>query len=231
MQRLSNALLPNQKGLYRAMRLVSINVGKAERIEHAGKSGETGIYKRPTEQAVRVTVTGLEGDAICDTDNHGGADQAVYVYGSEDYLWWSKELGYELTPGRFGENLTLSDMESGGYRIGDRFHLAEVILEVTAPRIPCGTLAARMDDRDFPLRFKQAERPGLYCRVIREGSVQAGEPITVEPYAGETVSAIEMFRSFYRKDQDEATLRRFLAAPIAVRARTYMDKQLRKLLE
>jgi len=212
------------------MRLLSVNIGKAQHIKNAGKSGKTGIFKHPTTTPVPITFLGLAGDEICDTPNHGGADQAVYLYGSEDYAWWANELGYMLTPGAFGENFTLSDLESAAYRIGDRFRIGEVILEVTAPRIPCGTLAARMGDSKFPKRFQQAERPGLYCRVIQEGAVQEGDSVTLEPYVGETVLAIEMFQNFYRKDQDEMTIRRYLAAPIAIRARVDMERRLQKLL-
>lgn len=212
------------------MRLLSINIGKAQNITNAGKSGKTGIFKQPIITPVLITFLGLAGDEICDTANHGGTDQAVYLYGSKDYEWWTNELGYMLAPGTFGENFTVSDLESAAYRIGDRFRIGEVILEVTAPRIPCGTLAARMSDPKFPKRFQQAERPGLYCRVIQEGIVQEGDPVTLEPCVGESVLAIEMFRNFYRKDQDEMTLRRYLAAPLAIRARVAMEQQLQKLL-
>ena len=44
----------------------------------------------------------------------------------------------------FGENLTIAGLESARMLIGDRLALGSVILEVTSPRIPCVTLAARM---------------------------------------------------------------------------------------
>jgi MOSC domain-containing protein YiiM len=52
-----------------------------------------------------------------------------------------------------------------------------VVLEVTAPRIPCATLAARMGDPQFVKKYRRAERPGLYCRVIREGNLQTGNEV------------------------------------------------------
>ena len=101
---------------------------------------------------------------------------------------------------------------------------------MTAPRIPCVTIAARMGDPLFPKRFRHAERPGLYCRVIQEGEVQAGDEVRVEKYAGETISAIEMFREFYKPRRDEARIRRFLAAPIAIRDRVEKERRLEKVL-
>lgn len=212
------------------MQLVSVNIGREQPIQNAKPSNKTGIYKSPVTTPVQVTRMGLHGDSICDIKNHGGVDQAVYVYGTPDYAWWSEALGYEVLPGTFGENLTLSRLESARMQIGDRFHIGPVTLEVTAPRIPCVTLAARMEDPSFVKRFREAERPGLYCRVIREGAVQAGSDVTLEKYPGETISAIEMFRDFYQPELSEAALRRHLAAPIAVRDRVDKEKALEKLL-
>lgn len=212
------------------MRLISVNVGQIQEIQNAKPSRETGIYKRAVTGPVQVKINGIAGDEISDTSNHGGVDQAVYVYGSPDYAWWSERLGRELLPGTFGENLTITELESARARMGDRIHIGSVILEVTAPRIPCATLAARMGDPSFARRFREAERPGLYCRVVREGYVQSGDSVTLQSYPGEKTTAIEMFRDFFEADLDEATLRRHLATPIAIRARAEYEKRLEKLL-
>ncbi len=198
-------------------------------MDNAKASGRTGIYKLPVDGPVRITAAGLPDDTICDIENHGGPDQAVYVYGAPDYAWWSDELGQELAPGTFGENLTISGLESAGLAIGDRLHIGGAILEVTAPRIPCVTLAQRMGDPGFVKRFRFAERPGVYCRVMRAGEIRAGEPVTLEPYAGEPVKVIAVFRDFYEPDRTPAAIRRFLAAPIAIRDRVEKERQLREL--
>ena len=211
------------------MHVSSINIGSVRTIGNANVSGQTGIYKLPVAGPVQVTAAGLAHDAIVDTKNHGGPDQAVYLYGGADYAWWSVELGRELAPGTFGENLTISDLESAPLAIGDRLHSGGVILEVTAPRIPCWKLAQRMGDPGFVKRFRAAERPGLYCRVVQEGRIRAGDPVTLEPYAGERVTVVEVFRDYYEPARDPAALRRFLAAPLAVRARTDKERQLREV--
>ena len=154
---------------------------------------------------------GLPGDAIISTRYHGGPDQALYIYGGADYAWWAAELGREIAPGTFGENLTIS-IGNPPLAIGDRLHIGGVLLEVTAPRIPCATFAQRMGDPGFVERFCAAERPGCYCRVIREGILQAGDPVTLEPYAGEPVTIGEVFRDYYEPDPSLADIYRFLAA-------------------
>lgn len=200
------------------MQLVSVNLGQERALKNGKPSGKTGIYKLPTPEAVQIGREGLSGDFICDMQNHGGADQAVYIFGLPDYAWWSKELDLELAPGTFGENLTISGLESAPVSIGDYLHVGEVTLQVTAPRIPCATLAARMGDPGFVKRFRYGERPGLYCRVLREGSVRVGDKVRLEAYRGETVTALEMFRNWYEPIDDEDWIRRYRAAPIAVRA-------------
>jgi MOSC domain-containing protein YiiM len=212
------------------MDVLSINIGSVRTIGNANVSGQTGIYKLPVAGPVQVTAAGLADDAIVDTRNHGGPDQAVYVYGGADYAWWAVELGRELAPGTFGENLTISDLESAPLAIGDRLHIGGVILEVTAPRIPCWKLAQRMGDPGFVKRFRAAERPGFYCRVVRAGELRAGESVTLVPYAGERVTVAEIFRDTYEPARDPAAIRRFLAAPLAERARDAKQRQLHEAL-
>lgn len=210
------------------MQLLSVNVGVERPIQNGKKGGVTGIYKIPTAGPVAIGVEGLVGDVIRDTENHGGPDQAVYIYGEGDYAWWAEALGQTLAPGTFGENLTLSDLESAPRCIGDRLQVGEVLLEITAPRIPCATLAARMGDPQFVKRFKEAERPGLYCRVIQPGSVCAGDPVAVVlAQAGpDAVTIREAFLSFYKRGGTVAEMRRMLNAPIDRRAREAYTKWL-----
>jgi MOSC domain-containing protein YiiM len=213
------------------MKLLSVNIGQERRILNGKVSGKTGIYKLPVHTPVQITTAGIPGDAVCNTKHHGGPDQALYIYGSADYQWWSGALGWEPAPGTFGENLTISELESAQVRVGDVLQVGTARLQVTSPRMPCNTFAARMDDSAFIEKFRQAERPGLYCRVLQAGQVQADEPVKLESYAGETVTILEMFRDYYAAALGEATLRRYLAAPISIRARADKEKQLEKLLE
>ena len=210
------------------MELCSVNLGRTQVLKDGKGGARTGIYKEPTPHPVRLGELGLEGDAICSKKHHGGPDQAVYLYGLPDYDWW-RELCREVEPGTFGENLTVAGLESGRIRVGDRFRIGEVVLEATGPRIPCNTLARRMGDSSFARRFRDAERPGVYCRVLRPGTVQVGQQVLLEPHAGETVTNLELYRDFFVPELTDAAIRRFLAAPIAIRARLHKEKQLRSL--
>ncbi len=212
------------------MELLSVNIGTKQTQPKGDQWEITGIYKRPTREAVQISALGIREDIICDQKNHGGPDQAIYIYGQPDYGWWSAELGKRLEPGTFGENLTISGLQSADFHIGDRLQVGSVLLEITAPRIPCSTLARRMGDSRFVKQYRYAERPGLYCRVIREGVLQADEDVGVERYAGETLSILQMFRDYYDKHKTDAMLRRHLQAPIAIRAREEAERDLDKIL-
>src|SRR5512133_2905007 len=115
------------------MRVLSVNIGQKRTQPKRDSLEITGIYKEPVSGPVTVQTLGLQDDFIGDHKHHGGPDQAVYIYGDPDYKWWSAELGRNLQPGTFGENITLSDFVSASYYIGDRLHIGSVILEFTAP--------------------------------------------------------------------------------------------------
>lgn len=211
------------------MKLISVNIGQERTLQRKDRVERTGIFKVPVETPVQVTELGLEGDVIASRKHHGGPDQAVYVYGLKDYEWWTQELGQDLAPGTFGENLTIGGLESASFDIGDLLHIGAISLQVTAPRIPCGTFAARMGDPQWVKKFRHAERPGLYCRVMKQGFVKAGDPVVLEPYSGETLSIREMFREYYVKDKSRESLLRHLNAPIAIRARRDLEEEWKRL--
>ena len=94
------------------MRVVSVNAGRAELMKIGARTISTGIRKAPVERGY-VGALGLAGDVVADEENHGGLDQALYLYSSEDYAWWAGELGAVPEPGTFGENLTLSSFGAG----------------------------------------------------------------------------------------------------------------------
>ena len=171
---------------------------------------------------------GVRGDQIVNTEHHGGTDQAIYAYSADDYDWWSLETDREYPPGLFGENLTIRGMPSD-MNVGDRLLIGEVVLEATAPRIPCGTFAARMQDSGMGHAFRQAEKPGIYLRVLNSGEVSPGDTVTFVGIESDTVSIVELFRFYYALRHDQATLHRYLEAPLAVRFRQKIEKRLAEL--
>lgn len=210
------------------MRLLSVNVGTPR--PDGDRRAKTGIFKEPTTGPVEIGPLGMSGDAVLDKKHHGGPDQALYLYAAEDYAWWSEELGRRLEPGTFGENLTTEGLDVSALAVGDRLTFGAVETQVTAPRIPCATLARRMEDEGFVKRFLLAHRPGAYLRVLRPGTLREGNPASLVRYEGERLGLIELVEDFRRLKRTEAAIRRILSAPVAERLRATKEAQLAGIL-
>jgi MOSC domain-containing protein YiiM len=181
----------------------SVNIGRARRTEDADL-GVTGIDKEPVAHAVEVRApgpkgvggSGLAGDTICSLKHHGGDDQAVYAVAREDLDSWQQRLGRELPDGMFGENLTTSGLDVTGALIGERWRIGDtLVLQVTVPRIPCRTFAAKMGVRGWLPKFTREARPGAYLRVVTPGSVRADDPIRVVHRPDHDVTIGVLFRA------------------------------------
>jgi MOSC domain-containing protein YiiM len=174
-------------------RLVSVNVGTPAQISvRRGRALMSAIGKRPVEGRVRVEGVNLAGDDQADRRVHGGPDKSVYAYASEDTAWWASELGRELVPGMFGENLTTAGVDVSGAVIGERWRVGSVELEVSQPRLPCAKLGLRFGDPMMVRHFGEANRPGAYLRIVTEGELGAGDAIEVlaRPEHGVTVALV-----------------------------------------
>ncbi|HEY3671843.1 MAG TPA: MOSC domain-containing protein [Acidimicrobiia bacterium] len=194
-------------------RVVSVNVGAVRTVEWHGRAVTTGIWKSPLDGRVAVRGVNLAGDDQADRRVHGGPDKAVYAYAVEDYAWWSQELGrdvgQELGPGTFGENLTVEGVDLGALVIGTRWLVGTTELEVAQPRQPCFKLGIRMGDAEFVDRFDEAARFGAYLRIVREGDVGAGDEITIVPPATSIDGGITTAElGTVTRDADEAFLTR-----------------------
>ena len=202
------------------MHLLTVCVGHPETLP--GKRYRTGINKHPVDTKALVTVDGVEGDAVCDRRYHGGPDQAVYVEGGVSLVQWSHELGRTIRYGEFGENLVVSDLDNQLVAVGDRISMGEIVLEITAPRMPCATFATKMNDPQFVKRYRNAARPGFYCRVLKPGLIEAGMRVTLEAYDGYRITMPEMMRA-YGKVISGDQLAAYLSAPIHRKLRTSLE--------
>ena len=175
------------------MRLLTVNVVE-ELIPGPKDTGLTAIDKRPQTGRVPVGELGLRGDSVCDTKSHGGPDQALYAYAAEDAAWWAGQLEREIPPGLFGENLVTEGLDITNALIGEVWRLGdEVEVMVRAPRIPCITFQHRMEIPGWIKRFHQEGRPGAYLKVLKTGTLAAGDEVTVLDRPAHEVTIGEMF--------------------------------------
>lgn len=155
----------------------------------AGDQGSTGIDKQPVSHAVRFFDNHVDGDTVVDTRHHGGVHKAVYAYAHEDARWWEGQIGSELAPGAFGENLTTVGIDLNHMTIGTQLTIGSAVLEVSEPRIPCRVFAGFWRRPELIKEFTAANRSGTYLRIIGAGEISAGDEISVSsrPLHGVTI--------------------------------------------
>jgi MOSC domain-containing protein YiiM len=148
-----------------------------------------GVPKRALPQAL-VTDLGIEGDGHAHPEIHGGADRAVLVITAEgiDEL---AALGFPLTYGSLGENLTTRGIGRRDWRVGQRWRIgADVVIEITKRRAPCqqlnvygpGLQAAIYDELTHagdPVSPKWG-LSGVYASVAAPGLVRPGDAIVLD---------------------------------------------------
>lgn len=219
------------------MKLLSLNLGRPKAVPYTDQpDGVTGIDKQPVQGPVRVSApgtkgtgaSGIAGDAVCDTRHHGGDDQAVYAFAREDLDAWERALGRTLPNGSFGENLTTEGIDVCGAKIGERWRIGpDLLLEVSASRIPCKTFQGHVGEKGWVKRFTQEQRPGAYLRVIEPGEIRAGDTVEIVHRPAHEVTVSFEFRALMTERE---LLPRVLAAGAPLHgevervARTYVEK-------
>jgi MOSC domain-containing protein YiiM len=162
------------------MRVESVNVGLPREVFWKGRTVLTSIFKEPVADRVALRRLNLDGDQQSDLKAHGGPDMAVYLYPAEYYAFWREQFPeMELPWGMFGENLTIWGLLDESVYIGDELRVGTARLAVTQPRVPCFKLALKFGRDDILKRLYRSGYSGFYCRVLEEGDVATGDPITL----------------------------------------------------
>lgn len=175
-------------------RVLSIQVGlpkvvaippELQSSRRSTKPWVSAICKEPVSGPIWLGDEGLVGDGQANRKYHGGPERALLVYAASHYPKWRAELDRpELAYGAFGENLTVSGFDESTVRIGQRFSVGEVIFQVASAREPCVSLARRFAIPDLVARVFRTQRSGWYCRVLRQGYLEAGQALHLLPEAG-----------------------------------------------
>lgn len=186
------------------MKVYSINVGKPSEIIWKGKKSKSGIYKYPVEGKIYVSSTNLEGDGQGNLKVHGGIDKAIYVYPHEHYRYWEEQFTeMDIPIGMFGENLTTDGLNEFEICIGDKLQIGEIIVEISEPRFPCVTLAARFGTSAIVKQFLHSYKSGFYLRVLKEGYIQAGDTISIHEKSRDKFSVADFVMLYINRDKSE----------------------------
>jgi MOSC domain-containing protein YiiM len=197
----------------------------------------SGFVKRPVDGPVRVTSIGLDGDEQADLRVHGGPDKAVYGYAESNYLAWRSDFPEHsalFVAGGVGENLPIMGVTEETVCLGDQHEIGTAVLTVCQHREPCYKFALRFSDPRVVRAMVENGRSGWYYRVIREGSVQAGDQVRLldRPNPSWTVArfaATEARRGFSKHDWAELAALTGLANKWRVKAKQHCASTLEGL--
>ncbi|GHJ50297.1 sulfurase [Catellatospora sp. TT07R-123] len=194
--------------------LLSVNVGLPKDVAWRGRTVHTGVWKQPVDGPVMLRRLNLDGDGQGDLGGHGGEQRAVLVYQLDSYRHWQQELGRDdLTPGIFGENLTVDGLPDDEVCIGDRYRIGGAVVEVTQPRVTCYRVGMRMNEPRMAALLVAHRRPGFYLRVLTEGLVRAGDEIVKLSTGPEAMTVAEIDALLYLPGHSRAGAERALRIP------------------
>ena len=153
------------------------------------------IDKQAVNGPQAVHALGLAGDQQADRRVHGGIDKAVHCYAWSHYAWWQAHYPQQSLfgqPGAFGENLSLDGMTENDVCIGDVLQIGSARFAVSQGRQPCFKLNLRFAMSDMAAQVQDSLRAGWYLRVLQEGTLQAGDSVTLleRPHPGYSVATL-----------------------------------------
>jgi MOSC domain-containing protein YiiM len=194
------------------MRIISLNVGLPSAQSYEGRELITGGAKKPVPRAV-LRFGNFDGDRQADQVNHGGLEKAVCVYPFAHYPYWRRQLGGDLQPGAFSENLTVSGAIETEVCVGDVFRIGEASVQVSQPRMPCAKLAGKNGSKVLPKLMVNVGYTGFYMRVLSEGLVAAGDSFDLFRAHPDRITIAEVNSIIYEKSYDVALIERLAELP------------------
>jgi len=148
------------------------------KVVSVGISEKKGTRKDTVASGNLKREYGLVGDAHADSSSH----RQVSLLAQES-IEKMRHRGFKVGPGDFAENLTCEGIDLVALPVGSRIMVGNtVVLEISQIGKECHTGCAV---------FKQAgicimPNEGIFARVIEEGTVNAGDDITIlEPGIGD----------------------------------------------
>jgi MOSC domain-containing protein YiiM len=205
--------LRKPRGFEMNMSVMLLSIGLPKKEIFHGKEWMTGICKKPADGSRLLTRHGFEGDGVGDLKHHGGDDKAVCVYSIEHYPYWEEVFGITMPQSAFGENLSVLGMREEDVCIGDVYRIGTAEVQVSQPRQPCRTLAARYGRDDLVKLVVDSGRTGWYFKVVSEGRIQTGDWVTLLKREARGVSVAFANQIYHHNRKDSEGIEKVLSVP------------------
>lgn len=189
------------------MKIVSTNTAKPQFVTINGEQQRTGIFKKPTNQPIYLDTEEVKGDEITNRKVHGGIYKACYLFSADHYPHWQNlypQLDWHY--GMLGENLTIEGLDETQINVGDIYKVGNALIQVTQPREPCTTFAAKMGTADIMQQFIAHGKPGTYVRVLQQGEVTVGDALELVEASKHPVSVTDFFNVLFNREKNQEHL-------------------------
>jgi len=189
------------------MKIISTNIAKPQFVTINGDQQRTGIYKKPTNQAIYLDKEEVQGDEISNRQVHGGEFKSCYLFSADHYPYWKNlypHLNWDY--GMLGENLTVEGLDETQLYVGDIYKVGSTLIQITQPREPCTTFAAKMGTADIMHQFIEHGRPGTYVRLLEPGHVNVGDTIELVEKATNSISIADFFKLLFEQEKNQEHL-------------------------
>lgn len=196
------------------MKVISTNLGTPTIFMWNGKEEQTGIFKKPTTEALFLGKNDVLNDTVTNRVNHAGINKACYLFGSDNYPYWKKlypELDWNW--GMFGENLTIEGLDESTIRVGNIYKLGEALVQVSQPREPCYKLGIRFGTQGILRQFIDHNRPGTYVRILEEGEVKTGDTLDLKEQSENTLTTQQFYELMFMREKPKELLTLFMDNP------------------
>ena len=190
------------------MKIISTNIAKPKFVTINGKQQKTGIFKEPTNTPIYLDKEEVKGDEISNRQVHGGEFKACYLFSANHYSYWKNlypNLNWDY--GMLGENLTVEDLDESQLYVGDIYKVGDAIIQITQPREPCTTFAAKMGSAEIMPQFIAHGKPGTYVRVLQQGNVTVGDTIELVEKAENSISIADFFKLLFDRNKNQEHLK------------------------
>ena len=141
------------------------------KIVSIATSKKKGTRKVTVDEAFLKKEHGLEGDA------HAGAWHRQVSFLASEEIDKAREKGLEVTFGDFAENIATTGVDWKNIPVGSRIRLGQnALVEITQIGKECHNRCAiyyKAGDCIMP-------REGVFARVLEEGKIRCGDPISIE---------------------------------------------------
>lgn len=138
------------------------------------RSEKKGTKKKAIAGGVLRKDYGLVGDAHADPNTR--RQVGLLAMESIDKM---RQMGFNVGPGDFAENLTTQGMELSSLPVGTRISVGKgVLLEVTQIGKECHSGCAILQETGKCIMPKE----GIFARVLKGGRVKAGDQVRIEKH-------------------------------------------------